>query len=246
MQISNDRKNEYAKILIVLCLIYVLFEIIGNINLFRLFNNMNFDTVNVVNQIRAVITAVITAISSFLIIFTFIRFRENNKTRKLYKTLLWYYITIIILDLFYWAIFAIFYFFFDSSLERITPGPNMYSAISMISSIYYYIVLIFPIPIYILILKKEKLDYNWMIIGRLTSYFLQLISFTVIKVRHYLDYQVHKTTVMFFNEKYPILAIYANNRLLWTLRGYFWIIGIIIMVIIYKRNARKSEEMTEG
>ena len=118
---------------------------------------------------------------------------------------------------------------------------------SLLNTIYYiynYLALFIPIPVYILILIKEKLNINWMIIGRLTSVYLLLLGYLVRGIRTYLHDGIHYMTDMWFNKKYPFLAILADNRMLIEIRGHFWTIGLIVLVILYKKKfaAQKVKE----
>ncbi len=237
MQIFNDKQNKFMGKLILLMGIYIIISALP-IAYWQSFILEHYphkyelfkDTIVRYSWIKNILIAVLR----FGVIFCFIKLRETKDTKKIYRILMW---TEIGLTVFSYVYSGVITSIARSSAYLMNSGRDNIKLLNSISQILYYLTVFLPLPIYISILIKEKLKYNWMVIGNLTSIILSIISIIILKVRNSM-----MLSVDMFEKNYPLLSIFADNNVLRILRGYLWIIGIIVMVIIYKQNNLKNKE----
>jgi hypothetical protein len=184
MQIINDKRNRYANRLIALVLVYIVLKVIGGINWTEFLlqpNYENYESAIELSNLFNLIRNILLTICIVLIYLAVKKLRETEKTKKLYNILFW---IIVGTTVFSYLFANLSTYYLQAALEE-----NLHrrmGVINAISKIQLIIVYLLPLPVYIAILVKEKLNYNWMIIGSVSSLYFMILTRVIYWARDFL------------------------------------------------------------
>ncbi len=236
MFIYSEEKNRILNWLIGLSIVYILLRVIGDINWFHIlskFELIDYETLSKVIKIFSMIIALITSVNTILIYLLFIKLRETDETMKLYRAFWWITVGLILFSYIASGGFLIMSRFLPNVFEKIR---NNLQICNTFQKAYMNLFYILPIPFYIAIIVKEKLEYNWMIIGLLTNRFLMLFRMACNWFSKLLFGDIGKYTSMQFAQRFPLLSSFTYNTVLIGLASYFWILGLLVLLCIYKKK----------
>ncbi len=115
----------------------------------------------------------------------------------------------------------------------------------IISSIYYYAMMLLPVPFYILILFREGKKINWFILLKLATLFTIVIKDISTLMRNFLDYNLKIISIFDFDTKFPILGFIRTNRVISTINSYLWVVGVIIIIIQVKKALKAQNDLLD-
>ena len=235
MQENFEAKNKIINKTIVCMAIYLFIAVIGIIDwrgFFPFSSPVRYEGYSSLFSIINPVTILVKSILMIVIFHLFIDMRATEDTKKLYKTVFWILIAANILSFLISAAYIVIFNFFPKYITQASFDIELMNSISRINA---YIAMALPVPFYIAILVKEHLDYNWMIIGTLTNTFLY-IARTIAQWIYAAIYP----GVMYGTQPIPDFLI--ENIVLIELRSYFWLIGAIALVVIFKKRYKKYKE----
>ena len=237
MQKDFESKDKIVNKIIVCMAMYLFVAIILVIDLRSLFpvpSPMRYEGYSVLYNSINILIMFLRSILMIIIFAYFIKLRASNATRKLYKIVLWILIAVNILSFLTSAAYTVIFNFFPKYISQASFDIAM---MNNISRIYAFIAIALPVPFYIAILVREKLDYNWMIIGTLMNTFIYMIKTIAFRV-----YAAIYPGVEYGTKSIP--DFFKGSIVLIELRSHYWLIGAIVLVIIFKKRYKKYKDQS--
>jgi hypothetical protein len=232
----TEKENKTANNILALSIVYIVLSLIQEINWHEVLIKESpscFETFSAAVNVADTGLNIARNIIVILIFFFIKKLRQTDKTKKLYGIVFWIMTGSAIFSYLYTGLFYIANFL---SWDIIRVLREKYLLMSSINFVYLYLGIFLPIPFYIAILIKEKSDINWMIIGRLTSVYLFLIGKIIYGIRDYMRSDIRYMMDFSFEQRLPLLSFYINYDALVAIRSYFWIVGVLAVVFIYKKR----------
>ena len=232
MQENFESKNKAVNKIIVCMAIYLFIAVMAIIDwrgFFPVPSPMRYEGYGALYANISPITILAKSILMIVIFYLFMNIRATENTKKLYKAAFWILIAVNIFSFLIPAAYTVIFNFFP---KYISQASFNIALISNISRIYAFIAMALPVPFYIAILVKEHLDYNWMIIGSLTSTFVYFSGAAAYRMLTILKPE------MVYGTQSPssfVTGISVMNNI----RGYFWLIGAIALVAIFKKRNKE-------
>ena len=232
----TENENKAVKRILAFAVVYIVLSLIQEINWHSMLAKAppdNFETLSTVVNAAGIGFNIIRSIITILIFFFVKKLRETDKTKKFYSIVFWIITGSAIFSYLYMGLF---YFANFLSWDIVRVIRDKYQLMSAINSIYLYSGILLPLPFYIAILAKEKPDINWMIAGSLTNMYIFSLEKMIYAIRDYMRSDMRYIMDFSFEKSFPLLSVYINYDALVAIRKYFWILGLIALVIIYKKK----------
>lgn len=238
----SKKENKTANRLFALAAAYIVLNALHSMDWYGVFEkaaSRDFEYFSAIVNTADIGILIIRSIVT-LLIFQFIKkLRETDVTKKLYGIVFWIMTAYTVFSYLYMGLFYFSNSLFPGFLQSVRDKPQLMAGVNFI---YLYSGIFLPLPFYIAIIIKEKLDINWMIIGSLANMYLFLLE----KILYAMRDKVRLMADFSFEQRFPFISVYINYDALVAIRGYFWIIGLIVLIIIYKKkfaNIKAKEEI---